>query len=109
VDIPLIRALQTLFENVLLPAKEHITLITVLVVGKHQDANVGTLPKKYICNIPLPQVPRVESAKSRVQVHAIPDYYKTTYSVPTYISPRSMVEIAAYAFSPEWHAIAIFT
>jgi hypothetical protein len=70
---------------------------------------VGTLPEGYIHNVSLPLVPRVQSAKSRVQVHAIPDYYKTTYSVPTYISPHSIVESAAYAFSPAWHAIAINT
>jgi hypothetical protein len=53
---------------------------------------------------------RVQSAKSRVQVYAIPDYDKTTYSVPTYISPCSIVErSAAHAFSPAWHAIAINT
>ncbi len=68
---------------------------------------VGTLPEGYIRNVPLLQVPRVQSAKSRVQVHTIPDYYKTTYAVPTYISPRSRVESAAYAYSPAWHAIAI--
>ncbi len=69
---------------------------------------VGTLPKGYIRNLPLPQVlPRVQSAKSREQVHTIPDYYKTTYAVPMYISPRSRVESAAYASSLAWHAIAI--
>ncbi len=68
---------------------------------------VGTLPEGYIGNVPLPQVPRVQSAKSRVQVHAIPDYYKTTYSGATYISPRSIEESAAHVFSPTWHAVAI--
>ncbi len=43
------------------------------------------------------------------QVHTIPDYYETPYVVPTYVSPRSIVESAAYAFSPAWHAIAINT
>jgi hypothetical protein len=61
---------------------------------------VGTLLEGYIHNLPLPRVPSVQSAKSRVQVHAIPDYYKTTYTVPTYIDPSSRVESAAYAFSP---------
>jgi hypothetical protein len=70
-------------------------------------APVVSLPKGYIRNVPLHRVPRVQSAKSRVQVHGIPDYYKTTYTVPTYISPCSRVESAAYAFSPTRHAIAI--
>ncbi len=68
---------------------------------------VGTLPEGYIRNVPLPWDPRVQSTKSRVQVHVIPDCYKTTYFVPTYSSPSSIVESAAYAFSPAWHAIAI--
>ncbi len=68
---------------------------------------IGTLPKVFIRNVPLPQVPRVQSATSRVQVHTIPDYYKTTYAFPTYISPRSRVESATYAYSTAWHAIAI--
>jgi hypothetical protein len=68
---------------------------------------VGTLPEGYIHNLPLPQVPRVQSAKSRVEVHAIPGYYKIMYAVPRYISPRSRVESAAYAYLPAWHAIAI--
>ena len=67
---------------------------------------VGTCPIQHICNVPLPQVPRVQSAKPRVQVHAIPDHYKSTYSVSMYIRPRSIVETAANAFSPAWHAIA---
>ncbi len=60
-------------------------------------------------NVPLPQVPRGQSAKSRIQVTTIPAYYATPYVVPTYVSPRSLVESAAYAFSPAWHAIAINT
>jgi hypothetical protein len=47
------------------------------------------------------------SSETRHQVHTIPDYYKGTYIVPTYISPRSIVERAAFALSPAWHAIAI--
>ena len=69
---------------------------------------VGTLPQGYIRNVPLPRVPRGQSAKSR-QVHKIPDYCEPTYVVPTYGSPRSLVESAAFAFSPAWHAIAINT
>ena len=67
---------------------------------------VGTLPQGYIRNVPLPQVPRGQSAQSR-QVHTIPDYYEPTYVVPTYRDPRSLIESAAFAFSPAWHAIAI--
>jgi hypothetical protein len=68
---------------------------------------VGNFSQGYIHNVPLPQVPREQSAKSRAQVHTIPDYYKTLYSVPTYISPCSiLVESAAFVFSPAWHAIA---
>ncbi len=59
---------------------------------------VWTLPEGYIHNVPLPWVPRVQGAKSRVQVHAIPDYYKTMYTVPMYISPCSRVESVAYAY-----------
>jgi hypothetical protein len=70
---------------------------------------VGTLPKGYIRNVPLPRVPRGQSAKSRIQVTMIPDYYATPYVVPTYVSPHSLVESSAYAFSPAWHAIAINT
>ena len=77
---------------------------------------VGTLPQGYIRNVPLPRVPRGQSAKSHTQViqylgngtrypvTTIPDYYETPYVVPTYVSPRSLVESAAYAFSPAWHA-----
>ncbi len=67
------------------------------IVGK----TVGTLPEGYVRNVPLPRVP--------VRQSAIPDYYKDQYGVPTYITPRSLVESAAYAFSPAWQAIAINT
>ena len=70
---------------------------------------VGTLKDGYIRNVPLPRVPREQSAKSRIQVTTIPDYYEAPYVVPTYVSPRSIVESAAYAYSPAWHAIAINT
>ena len=70
---------------------------------------VGTLPKGYILNVPLPRVPRGQSAKSHIQVTTIPDYYATPYVVPTYVSPRCLVESAAYALSPAWQAIAINT
>jgi hypothetical protein len=62
---------------------------------------VGTLPEGYVRNVPLPRVP--------VRQSEIPDYYEDQYGVPTYITPRSLVESAAYAFSPAWQAIAINT
>ncbi len=72
---------------------------------------VGKLPKGYVHNVPLPTVPIWQSPTSQVsQVrHTIPDYYKLSYVDPTYESPCSIVESAAYAFSPAWHAIAIYT
>jgi hypothetical protein len=70
---------------------------------------VGTLPKEYICYVPLPPVPLVQSTESRPQIHTIPDYYKPPYVVPMYSSLCSLVENAAYAFSPAWHAIAVNT
>jgi hypothetical protein len=69
----------------------------------------GTLPKVYIRNVPLPRVPPIQSAKSQVQVHIIPDYYKAKYAVPAYNTPSSIVESAVYAFSPAWQDIAINT
>ena len=71
---------------------------------------VGTLPKGYIRNVPLTRVLILQSISSetRHQVHMIPDYYKGTYIVPTYNSPHSIVERAAFAFSPAWHAVAIY-
>ena len=63
--------------------------------------SVGTLPEGYVRFVPLPRVP--------VQQSTVPDYYKDQYRVPTYITPHSLVESAAYAFSPAWQAIAINT
>ncbi len=60
---------------------------------------VGTLPKGYVRNIPLPRVPVRQSALAH-KVQAIPDFYEDPYSVSTYGIPRSIVERAAYAFSP---------
>jgi hypothetical protein len=71
-------------------------------------AHVGTLPKGYRCNVPLLRVPLQQSPTSQVQ-HTIPDYYELPYVAPMYTSPCSIVESAAYAFSPAWHAIAINT
>jgi hypothetical protein len=60
-------------------------------------------------NVLPPRVPILQSTSSetRHQVHTLPNYYKGTYVVPTYNSPRSIVERAAFALSPAWHAIAI--
>ena len=69
---------------------------------------VGTLPEGYVRNVLLPRVPVCQSAPPH-QVHNIPDYYEVPYRVPTYDTPRSIVESAAYAFSPAWQAIAINT
>jgi hypothetical protein len=69
---------------------------------------VGTLPKGYVRNVPLPRVPLQQSTRTQVR-HMIPDYYELPYGVPMHISPCSIVESAAYAFSPAWHTIAINT
>jgi hypothetical protein len=69
---------------------------------------VGTLPQGYVHNVPLPRVPQRQST-TKSQVHTIPDYYKVLYVVPTYATPRSIVESAAYAFSPAWHTFVINT
>jgi hypothetical protein len=67
---------------------------------------VGTLPAGYVHNVPLPRAPRPQRARTQ-QVHMIPDYYNGTYVDPMQDSPCSIVERAAFAFSPAWHAIAI--
>lgn len=69
---------------------------------------VGNLAKGYVRNVPLPKLPKIQRARPH-QVTTIPDYYEEPYLVPTYDSPRRLVESAAYAFSPAWHAIAINT
>ncbi len=69
---------------------------------------VGTLPQWYVPNIPLPRVPLRQSINTS-QVHTIPDYNGVPYVVPTYFTPRSIVESAAYEFSPAWHAVTINT
>ncbi len=73
--------------------------------------NVGTLPQGYVRNVPLPRIPLQQSTNttSSNQVHTISDYYKVPHGAPSYDTPRSIVENAAYAFSPAWHAIAINT
>jgi hypothetical protein len=70
--------------------------------------SVGTLPQGYVRNVPLPRIPLRQSTSSD-QIHTIPDYYEVPHGVPPYDTPRSIVENAAYAFSPAWHAIAINT
>jgi hypothetical protein len=69
---------------------------------------VGTLPQGYVRNVPLPRIPLQQSTSSN-QIHTIPDYYEVSHGVPPYDTTRSIVENAAYAFSPAWHAIAINT
>jgi len=69
---------------------------------------VGTLPQGYVRNVPLPRIPLRQSTSSN-QMHMIPDYYEVPHGVPPYNTSRSIVENAAYAFSPAWHAIAIYT
>ena len=79
---------------------------------------VGTLPQGYVRNVPLPRIPLQQSTSStqvhlgngtRYQVNTIPDYYEVSHGVHPYDTTRSIVENAAYAFSPAWHAIAINT
>jgi hypothetical protein len=79
-------------------------------------APVGTLPQGYVRNVPLPRIPLRQSASHLVtepvtsnQIHMIPDYYEVPHGVPPYDTSRSIVENAAYAFSPAWHTIAINT
>jgi hypothetical protein len=72
-------------------------------------ASVGTLPQGYVPNVPLPRIPLRQSTTSSNQIHTIPDYYQVPHGVPTYDIAHSIVENAAYAFSPAWHAIAINT
>ena len=69
---------------------------------------VGTLPKGYVRNVPLPRVPKVQRARSH-PVTMIPDYYKETYIVPTQDIPCSLAGDATYAPPQAWHAIAINT
>jgi len=67
---------------------------------------VGTLPKGYVHNIPLPRVPQVQTTQSH-QATKIPDYYDDICLVPMYNSPCSIVESAAFAVSPAWQALTI--
>ncbi len=70
--------------------------------------HVGPLSKDYVRNVPLPRVPVSQRTRIR-QVQKIPAYYDGPYRVPSYNTHRSIVESAAYAFSPAWQAIAINT
>ncbi len=78
------------------------------MILKKSTLTVGTLPAGYVRNVPLPRVPLCQSTQSH-QVHTIPEYFKVPYVVLTYNTTRSIVESAAYAYSPAWHAIAINT
>jgi len=72
---------------------------------------VGNLPEGYICNVPLPRVPRDQiTFQSRVpSVHAIPVYYEEKHVIPTYNSTCRIGERVATANSPQWQPIAIKT
>jgi hypothetical protein len=76
-----------------------ILLPTVAAYTPNDCRFVGTLPQGYVRNESLPRVPVQQSAQSR-QVHTIPDYYDEPYVGNTYDTPHSLVESAAYAFSP---------
>jgi hypothetical protein len=82
--------------------------LIVVLCSQGEVVDVETLPEKYVGNVPSPQVPKTQRALSH-QVNKIPDYYKALYILPMYETTRSIVESAAYAFSPAWHAIAINT
>ena len=85
-----------------------ITVNKQLTAVKSAVAHVGNLPQGYVRNVPLPRIPLRQSTSSN-QVHMIPDYYEVPHGVPPYDTHRSIVENAAYAYSPAWHAIAINT
>jgi hypothetical protein len=72
---------------------------------------VGNLPEGYICNVPLPRVPRDQSTfQSRVPpVHTIPGYYEDMYVIPTYNSTGRIGERVAWANSSRWQPLAINT
>jgi hypothetical protein len=80
----------------------------VTIIINYCAAIIGTLPTGYVRNVPLPQVPKRQRAKSH-QVHKIPEYYKDAYLVPMYDTTCRLIESTAYAFSPAWHNIAINT
>ncbi len=108
------RAYIELHSNIRPPLKLNLfiffqEILKTNLLGLLGVAGVGTLTKGYIRNVPLPRVPVIQSTSSepRHQVRRIPDYYKGTYVVPMYNSPRSIVEREAFAFFPAWHAIAI--
>ncbi len=71
----------------------------------------GNLPKGFIRNVPLPQVPRDQSTfQSRVpHVHTIPHYYEDTYRIPMYKDTCRIGERLATANSPRWQSLAINT
>ncbi len=85
-----------------------VMAVAVTAVAMTAVAVMLEPPQGYVCNVPLPKEPQRQST-TRSQVHTIPDYYEVPYVVPTYTTPLSIVESAAYAFSPAWHAIAIHT
>jgi hypothetical protein len=89
-------------KNNMLPNKDPPEGRTTAIVA------IGTLLEGYVRNVPLPRVPLQQSTSTLVR-HTIPDYYEFPYGVPMHTFPCSIVESAAYAFSPTWHTIAINT
>jgi hypothetical protein len=109
-DLPLIGGLCLVQRTLTARGLNDLPLIggLCLVQQTLTTKGVGTLSQGYVCNVPLPRVPQRQNT-TRSQVYTIPDYYKVPYAVPTYTTPCSIVEIAAYAFPQAWHAIAINT
>jgi hypothetical protein len=82
--------------------------LIVVLCSRGEVVDVGTLPEGYVCNVPSSRVPKTQRALYH-QVHKIPDYFEAPYILPMYETTHSIVESAAYAFSPAWHATAINT
>jgi len=78
---------------------------------RRKNISVGNLPKGYIRDVPLPQVPWDQSTfQSRVPpVHALPVYYKGMHAITMYHSTCRIGERVATANSPQWQPIAINT
>jgi hypothetical protein len=72
----------------------------------HFQIDCWNPPSRLCMNVLLLRVPRLQRARSQ-QIHTIPYYYNSSCVDPKYNSPCSIVERAAFAFSPAWHAIAI--
>jgi hypothetical protein len=71
---------------------------------------VGNLPKGYIRNVPLPQVPQGQSTRqSQLLPNTIPHYYEDAYAILTYKDTCRIEERVATANSVQWQPIAINT